>query len=1679
MNLYKIRNETNIFDSLKNFIRNNKIKNKNKVHIDCDLIKSPNPIYNPDYSERSQSNLSRYGIESNPGPSLKTIFEHVESNPGVYTFCNNCNNINKVAESSEQYVIYLHNCFECFRYHAQAWLSDGANNDINQKINSISNWMMNGNLHGKSMISAYIKIPAKFDKYVNLIEDILILTHGLLTSKSTFDRYIAVTNFCKLRGSRFSFTMVVGQVFADIFGSYIAKNKKENQLYDNLHKHVMEQTYEAQDEEEEESLLESFRKYINMYDTIKHTALFKKVQKFTFYLLSLGLLEGVNIDFKSLNYTKAEEAAIRKSHRPGFDMIHNFLDTITFLCDRGIQFFKSGDYDVLFHSGSSYEKWLGSAHALIKSSKLMHNPEAHGLNKFKFISELKDTIEKGKAIVKFTHNMDRAEKLYVQKVLNDLQLIEADELTKKAAQEPREDPFAVLLHGASNICKSQLKEILFLHYAKVFGLPYGDEYKYTRCPSDEYWSGFSTSMWAIIMDDIGWLKPNGDPDPSLTEMLQVKNSVPYTPPQAALEDKGRTPIRAKLLIATTNTKDLNLHAYFSCPFAIARRLSYIITAHVKPEYTKLGFMADSKKIPITENGRYMNIWRFEISIPVPESDEARDNQRTKYKTIAIYEDIDDMLAWYISAAKEHAEAQKKASSAHLSMKAVEVCLDCYRNKLSCNCGESVKENYFGNCCQECLNEPCTCAMCQQCLSSPCECKYTSQAVETSDFTTYYKFKLYLLEKIISGNCNRLPDRVHDFLDDWDEFINDYYKHMLWALLFTTVWTWKPIILCILIAIGMYSYVYFFTALHYICESWGGSFWKYHLAYRLLGCEAQTWKLIFRLVGDRVEQINFNSDHLKKFGMFISSATVLACIYKFLNRNKSFESQGFTGSVPVSNEIEKKTFYYQDPYKVTDVEISGASKCAPSDIIKKHVIRNTARFIIRFDNLTVTRSTTAVNIKGNIWMLNSHVFKENNSGVMDIILEDVNQNVSRNTKNVRFVKESLYFLPDTDLAFIQLRCMAPGPDLTKYFPLDKILDGCYRGVYYMIDKTGARSEKELANIRKGKDPVHHVLAYNAVVLHPTSGGDCGTLCVAEIGQSHVILGSHVSGNGLNGVYFQHISQKMINNALGKYEAQVDAGSLPISAPGYERKLLPLHNKSTLRWIEHGTANILGSFDGYRPKHKSKVKDTFIKDAAVAQGYKANYGQPDMSYKPWHLALNDMTSPNHSYREDILLECENAFLNDIFTELGDKIKQLQIYTQDVALNGVDGVTFVDRLNVSTSAGNPFKKSKKHFINLDENNHITSLDPVIQSRIDEIEETYKRGQRFNPQFCGHLKDEPTSTAKIAAGKTRVFTGGEFAWSVVVRKFLLSHIRLIQNNPYVFEAMPGIVAQSKEWEELYDYLTYFGKDRMIAGDYGKFDKRMAAPFILSAFRILERMAIKAGWSEEETRVIKCIAQDVAFANIDFNGDLIEIQGNPSGHPLTVIINCIVNSLYMRYAFYLTTGKKPSEFKKFVRLATYGDDNGMGVSKDCPLFNHTRISVALKLIGVVYTMADKEAESVPYIHIDDVSFLKRKFRYDADVGAVLAPLDSSSFDKMLTSYLDTGTLAPQAHSICVIETAIREYFFYGKEIFEQKRAMFKKMVEDCKLTDWVRDSTFPTYNQLAYDFWMRFDNHAMAKRFN
>ena len=244
-----------------------------------------------------------------------------------------------------------------------------------------------------------------------------------------------------------------------------------------------------------------------------------------------------------------------------------------------------------------------------------------------------------------------------------MELLKATALTKKAASQDRKAPFSVLVYGGSSVGKSNFTKQLFYSFGKTFDLPTSAEYRYVRNPNDDFWSGFNTSQWCIQLDDIAYQNPQKalQGDPTVLEMLQVVNNVPFVPNQADLADKGRTPVRAELVVATSNSETLNAHAYFNCPLAVQRRLPYVFEIAPKEEYKKDSVFLNSESLPVLEkDGEVWDYWIIKVKKVVPAGDSIL-NQRVHLEVVHTYDNIYDFLQWFNKTAFEYRQLQAQLS----------------------------------------------------------------------------------------------------------------------------------------------------------------------------------------------------------------------------------------------------------------------------------------------------------------------------------------------------------------------------------------------------------------------------------------------------------------------------------------------------------------------------------------------------------------------------------------------------------------------------------------------------------------------------------------------------------------------------------------------------------------------------------------------------------------------------------------------------------------------------------------------------------------------------------------------------------------------------------------------------------------------------------------------------------
>lgn len=1386
----------------------------------------------------------------------------------------------------------------------------------------------------------------------------------------------------------------------------------------------------------------------------------KKLENLAYFMLAHGIGESMGFTFDNLQFTKAQAEAIRANHSSKLAFAHNLVNTTIAICERLWDCHATGSWSPLLHNGEAYGAWCDQVYLLKEQAQMLHNPEAVGFSYHDFLGRLESAIEQGDAIQKYA-SCEKGTMTLIKRLMSELRLIKGTECTRKAARKQRQTPFSILYYGGSSVGKSSLMQVSYVHFAKVHKLPSDPEYQYTRCFADEYWSGFQSSMWAIVLDDVAAKRPEMNDDPSMDEILQVVNQTPYCPPQADLADKGKTPLQPLLVQASTNTKNLCAFDYYNNELAIRRRFPYVVTVMVKPEY------ATNKEAPAHQrmldsakcagHVGYPDFWILKVERITAKLD-AAGRQRADLVLEKEFTDIHEYLAHMARASKTHFNQQTGVTKSLDAMRQIDICEACFMPTPKCKCkGKEPIVTGAAAAVQSVAEDVASgtfwslafmyCALIHVLAGLYVRVAMYAKAEEARDS---------FVSALVAGASNAVRAAVKSKCPRW------LSRRLLDAPSPVTVeevaepelpepasvrGTREPVI-AEMTPLGLRQ-------------------------------EAKRARIVIAAMGQRMRR--------KRIPAWLWVLTMLVpalAAYKMWRSLPAEQAKSAEIGEPPSVHDAKVNFWAKDEFKPADfvgrltTSWKGLSRDGKDGWIDK-IAANVAYISLEYVSAATSKrrrtSARALGLGGHLFVTNSHVFEK---GVdhFDMAVKMVPEagHCGANFK-YRVYASAMHRVEENDLVFFMMSSAAMRPNLQGLIPKESFRTEC-PGIYITRDERGETSTKPVMGVHavsyQTQGTQFLIPSWRAYVSSATANGFCGTPLVAETPQGPVLVGLHRTGAMDGSVTSVRLTAEIVEKAHKALRSRVVENVAPKleTVEGHPDELQALHHKSVFRYLEGGTAEVFGSFSGFRPAHKSKVSDTYIRDAVVKRGYVQETGAPVMrGWQPWRHAAQDITQQEFVANEALVRECADSFAKEIIAGLTpEDLAELKPLDNDTTLNGYPCTQFIDKMNRQTSMGYPWRKRKDALLSKNGavgiwQDHV-SFPPEFYDRVDGIIDRYQKGERASPVFCGHLKDEPTKVAKIESGKTRVFCAGPADWGFVVRKFLLPYVRITQKHHVLFECAPGTNVYSPEWDEFYHYLTQHGRDRIVAGDYGKFDKKMAAVWIQAAFEIIRQVHEAAGWPEEWLAIIDGIAVDTAFPYVDFNGDLVMFWGsNPSGHPLTVIINSLVNSLYVRYCW-ASVGNDLALFKKFVALLTYGDDNIMGISKLVRNFDHTVLVAKLAEIGVEYTMADKETESIPFVDIDDVSFLKRKWRWDPELGHHMAQLEESSICKMLTTCLPSDRISPEAHAIEIIVTALNEYFMYGRAVYNTKRAMFEGIIDEMNLQAYLTASTLcegdklPTY---------------------
>jgi len=622
----------------------------------------------------------------------------------------------------------------------------------------------------------------------------------------------------------------------------------------------------------------------------------------------------------------------------------------------------------------------------------------------------------------------------------------------------------------------------------------------------------------------------------------------------------------------------------------------------------------------------------------------------------------------------------------------------------------------------------------------------------------------------------------------------------------------------------------------------------------------------------------------------------------------------------------------------------------------------------------------------------------------------------------------------DAKLVHLPNVPPGKDFSRYFaedgtlprnaPCKYIHKDCTDGSHKVID-VRARKLSQPIRYRSG-DVEYEQYVYECVAKdHVTSDGDCGQPLI----YNNSIIGIHIAGSSSNTWYCLAVDRTMIikANDVLKSESTIFVASQPPESITLSDNLkgLQISDKPT-EYVEE-TLDVdstpivqLGTLlDAAGALYAPRAMDHYFRNRnpGVTEAFGEMPARPPKfvnGRKQIGTTLKKVNEPKMLAPIDLMDRAVEDYLygggpdganimqvaNKLRNEHGENFFTVRPIAQ--ALDG-DQSGIVGGINNSTSSGLPFGGKKKVHMARDEfGNAIVPREPedYIIRAIEHHESEWRSGRGTVSPFMRSSKTNELLPTTKALEKTRSIYGNDMSFLVAAIRgcIPLKHVLREANTS---ECRVGITAQGTEWGDLYNFLTDGGAiSNFVCGDFSGYDTQLPKSLLEKASAIILRIYEANGMSKSDLEYVRGFLSSVVSPIIVWEGNILQfVSGQPSGQPLTTEMNSIINSLLLRMAFFNIMDehypdvKNPS-FRSFVRAATYGDDNAMGVRSSIPKFNHTAIQSVFASWGIKYTMADKEADSVPYVSIDEVSFLKRNFRYHQGLKAIVAPIEVDSLTK-------------------------------------------------------------------------------------
>jgi hypothetical protein len=517
-------------------------------------------------------------------------------------------------------------------------------------------------------------------------------------------------------------------------------------------------------------------------------------------------------------------------------------------------------------------------------------------------------------------------------------------------------------------------------------------------------------------------------------------------------------------------------------------------------------------------------------------------------------------------------------------------------------------------------------------------------------------------------------------------------------------------------------------------------------------------------------------------------------------------------------------------------------------------------------------------------------------------------------------------------------------------------------------------------------------------------------------SHKIIGFHYCGNGRVG-----------------FSEKVDVSMLEMDKYDYDVPILREPDQ-TFDAINAAVYPIGHTRDRHQQSEGTNITESYIHGAVKITTAPAILSPKDTRAwgSPLYMGVSKHGLPSRPFPQYWVDRAAEDFSNKIRTMrplLKSEDGGIRPVTIQEAIFGLPG--YYNSIDFSTSPGYGWKtngRGKRDLVDPD----TQTISEALKERINAMLVSFKNNTVPFIIAVDCLKDETLKLEKIKKpGSTRIISTMPFEYQIILRMITLPFMVAHQAQNLDYEHAIGISVIGPNSMEFDDLAKRLEGGKIIAGDYKNFGPGASAQVAKAALKIIVDWYKQHGMSQEFLDLVEIVLSVLVGTNhLCYDKVYATPCGIISGSGVTVVLNSLIHSLYMRIAA-IGIGITMPEYNDGVEYWTYGDD-GIGKVHDCLIerYNMLTISQFFADYNIIYTSVHKDDISQKYCELYETSFLKHAFKLHGDT--YLAALEKDSIENQINWISKQGD--PFENTLCNVNTALCQAYAHGAEYYEELR---------------------------------------------